>query len=131
MPLPSEHADELINAGIYFLQAVGRAYGSTPALEAWERLADAVDPDLKPAVFLAMLNGGASGHITIKNQGTANPIAVIKAIRTWDKGAPGLKEAKDMLDGLRDWGRPIKVNVAFANATQARRAFAELGCTVF
>lgn len=131
MDYTDSEQEELVSASLYFLRALGNVYGSGSAMETWERLADAIDPDLKGAVFAAMLSGTCGGYITIRDVSkTPNPVAVVKAIRTWDKDAPGLKEAKDKWDGLRNLGRPIKINVAERNANDARRAFMDLGCIV-
>lgn len=122
--------EELVSASLYFLRALGNAYGSGPAMDTWERLADAVDPDLKGAIFAAMLNGGQSGHITVSSYTGSNIVGIIKAIRTHDIRNLGLKEAKEMYVALRDYGRAIKLQVKPGRAEEIRQELRSYGCTV-
>lgn len=140
LPLPSAlvvnvddtdtEQEELVSASLYFLRALGNVYGSGPAMETWERLAGAVDPDLKGAIFSAMLNGGQSGYITVSSYTGSNVVQIVKAIRTHDIRNLGLKEAKDMYQALRDYGRSFKLQVRPGQAAGIRQELRGYGCTV-
>lgn len=121
---------ELVDASLYFLRAVGNVHGSQSAMDAWTTIADSIDPELKGLVFTAMLNGGTSGHITITKVDGNRAIQIIKAIRTYDKRMLGLKEAKDLWDAYRDFGRHIKIEVNHTMAERARKDLRDAGCTV-
>lgn len=122
--------DELVSASLYFLQALGNHYGSESAMEAWAKIADTVDPDLKAEIFSAMLTGSSGGFIKVVSLGTANGIELIKAIRTYDKRRLGLKEGKDMWVALRDRGEAINLQVEAKRASEARNILRGIGCNI-
>ena len=91
--------EQLVADAIGFMQSIVGHYGEQKGLEMWETIADACDPALKGDVFIKMLTGDFGGRITVKGvRPDANAVSCIKAIRSIDKRAPGLKEAKDMYD---------------------------------
>ena len=93
---------QLISDAIAFMQSVVRHYGEDRGMAMWEQMADFCDPALKGEVFIAMLTGQFSGRITLHGVSVgANAVACIKAIRSVDRRRLGLKEAKDMYDGLK------------------------------
>ena len=129
MAISEEHQNALVDASLHFMRALGNAYGSERAMEFWSTLSDTVDPDLKGLTFAAML-GGRTGELLVIRSLPLNPdkIAIIKAIRTWDKRMLGLKEAKDMIDGLSDFGKSIELEVTYQRVPGAREEFIRLGC---
>jgi hypothetical protein len=130
MPIPAEHQDKLVDAGLHFMRTLSDVYGSDRAMEFWSVLSDVVDPDLKGLTFQAMLTGRLGHIITIRgfNPGISK-VAVIKAIRTFDRKAPGLKEAMDVYNTV-EGGRPAQLEVNFEQLGNARKHFLELGCVI-
>jgi hypothetical protein len=104
MMLPEKHKEDLIGAGIGFMQTIADVYGPDKGMELWSTIADTIDPDLKGEIFMAMLTGNyRRDKIHVKNpfvSKMADKIAVIKCIRTYDRRKLGLKEAKDIADRL-------------------------------
>lgn len=120
---------ELTDSGLMFLRAIGNVYGSERAMEMWQQLADIVNPDLKGWTFEAMLLGRMESSIVITGLAIhVNKIGIIKAIRTWDRRSLGLKEAKDMLDGLIESGKEIVLEVNYNRVSAAANEFRTLGC---
>jgi hypothetical protein len=98
----TDNRAQLISDAIAFMQSIVRHYGEDKGMAMWERMADFCDPALKGEVFIAMLTGQFSGRITLHGVSVgANAVACIKAIRSVDRRRLGLKEAKDMYDGLK------------------------------
>ena len=120
--------DELVSASLYFLQTVGNIYGGEAAMAAWEKIADAVDPDLRGQVFKAMLTGSGRGNITIKSCDAMKAIPLIKLIRQYDIRNLGLKEAKDMWTDNRDNGVDINIKVQTDKSVAVREQLRNLGC---
>lgn len=123
------HSSELVDACLLFLQALGNEYGSQAAMDAWTKIADVVDPGLKATVFTAMLSGSTSAIITVTDVDRREVVPLIKAIRTYDRRKLGLKEAKEMWDGLRDNGTPIKLQITAGKVAEARDLLNTLNCT--
>lgn len=125
----SDQRRQLTDAGLMMLRAIGNVYGSDRALDMWNTIADTVDPALKLWTFEAMLLGRQECTLVI----TALPqfcdkIAVIKAIRSWDRRQPGLKEAKDMMEALAERGQEITLEVNYQRIDSAAADFRRLGC---
>lgn len=127
--LSRDQKRELTDSGLMFLRAVGNVYGSDRAMEMWHTIADAVNPDLKGWTFEAMLLGRMESSIVITSFAQfVNKISIIKAIRTWDRRGLGLKEAKDMYDGLIESGKEIVLEVNHNRVSYAAEEFRSLGC---
>jgi ribosomal protein L7/L12 len=108
----TDNRAQLISDAIAFMQSIVRHYGEDRGMAMWERMADSCDPALKGEVFIAMLTGQFSGRITLHGVGVgANAVACIKAIRSVDRRRLGLKEAKDMYDGLKFSGKSAIIEV--------------------
>lgn len=104
---------QLVADAIAFMQSLVRHYGESRGMETFERLADSADPELKGEVFIAMLTGQFSGRITLHSVADgANAVSCIKAIRTVDNRRLGLKEAKDIFDGLKYNGKTAVLEVS-------------------
>jgi ribosomal protein L7/L12 len=89
-------------------------------MEMWEKIADFCDPDLKGEIFMTMLTGEFTGRITVTGiQDHANAVSCIKSIRTVDKRKLGLKEAKDMYDGIRFNKKAFNLEVDSRNRNTA------------
>jgi hypothetical protein len=112
-----------------FLRAIGNVYGSDRAMEMWLQLADTINPDLKGWTFEAMLLGRMESSIVITNMAyNVSRIGVIKAIRTYDRRGLGLKEAKDMVEGLIESGKEISLEITYDKVPNAAQEFKILGC---
>lgn len=107
-----QHA--LVGAGIGFLQTVSDIYGAEKGIELWSTIADTVDPDLKGAVFMAMLKGDfRQDRITVRQafQGPIpNKVDFVKCLRALDRRRLDLKEAVDIANQLES-GKPVILEV--------------------
>ena len=120
---------QLVGDAIAFMQSIVRHYGEDKGMAMWERMADFCDPTLKGEVFIAMLTGQFSGRVTLHSvRDGANAVACIKAIRSVDKRRLGLKEAKDLYDGLKYNMKPATLEIT---ADNRRSAAAELRAAGF
>lgn len=102
--IPAEHKEEVVQTGISFMRSITEAFGTEVGLELWDTIATTLDPDVKGAIFFAMLTGDTSDRITIRSVtgNGANKVAVIKAIR--ECTGLGLRDAKDQADILMAGG---------------------------
>ena len=126
-----EARNELVHASLIFIRALGNVYDTETAMNMWQTISDTVDPELKGLTFAAMLQGYVGGDVVLTGlHPNANAVSVIKAIRTYDKRSPGLKEAKDLYDALRYNNTPARVEVTYQIAEKARKEFRNLGCVV-
>lgn len=108
--LPEQYRQELIGAGISFMQTVAEVYGAERGMELWGTIADTIDPDLKGEVFMAMLSGKYRQdtlHVRNPYMGLSNKVSIIKCIRTYDRRRLTLKEAKDISDQLDAGGSVV------------------------
>ena len=109
--IPDQHRHALIDASIGFMQTVADIYGAEKGQELWSTIAATIDPELKGAVFMAMLTGNYRlDKFTVKNPYLGpipNKIALIKCIRTYDRRNLGLRDAKDIADRLENGGSEI------------------------
>ena len=130
---------EIIETGFEFMRALISAYGDERATEIWDSFTDAIDPDIRREMLLAMLKTGGNLGKTISldkiNPGTAGNItsglvASIKALRTVVAGGMGLKEAKDLVEFVRDSG-PQRIAISdTVSRIDAMRTFRDAGCKV-
>lgn len=109
--IPDQHRHTLVDASIVFMQTVADIYGAEKGQELWSTIAATIDPELKGAVFMAMLTGNYRlDKFTVKNP-YLGPIpakvALIKCIRTYDRRNLGLRDAKDIADRLENGGSEI------------------------
>lgn len=99
--MTDEQRTALIAASTRYLLDIGRILDdSAAALEIFDRIGDAIDPDIKGEVLLSLLVDG-SGNVIRVARGTLNrvdAVALIRAIR--EITHLGLKDAKDIYDGL-------------------------------
>lgn len=103
MSLPEEHKTSIISNGLHFMRSITEAYGSEKGLELWEQITSVLDPEVKGQIFFAMITGTYNNKIELRGvDQDCNAVWCIKAIRQWS--GLGLKEAKDMLDRLRNRG---------------------------
>ena len=66
--LPEKHREDLVGAGIGFMQTIADIYGPEKGMELWSTIADTIDSDLKGEVFMAMLSGNyRRDKINVKN----------------------------------------------------------------
>ena len=109
--IPEKYREDLVGAGISFMQTITEIYGVDKGMELWNTIADTIDPDLKGEVFIAMLSGHyRRDKIYVKNPilgSVGNKVGLIKCIRTYDRRRLGLKEAKDIADRLDNGGSEV------------------------
>lgn len=130
MEITATQRQQLVDASLHFMRAIGNVYGSDRAMDMWNTIADTVNTDLKGWTFEAMLLGRVGDGIVITKLPTyPNKIGVIKAIRTYDRRNLGLKEAKDMYEELEGGNHtPITLEVTHERVGAARAEFLALGC---
>ena len=130
MELTATQRQQLVDASLHFMRAIGNIYGSDRAMDMWNTIADTVNTDLKGWTFEAMLLGRVGEGIVItKLSPYSNKVGVIKAIRTYDRRNLGLKEAKDMYDALEGVNHtPITLEVTHGRTKAAGAELAALGC---
>jgi hypothetical protein len=121
--IPEDHKTAIILDGIQFIRTITEAYGSDKGMELWDTIASTLDPDVKGQIFFAMITGEYQNklHISVRQPGPGQSfyaVPAIKAIRTVT--GHGLKEAKDMVDNLRDNGGRITLTVSADKYKQAR-----------
>jgi hypothetical protein len=109
--LPEKYKEDLVGAGISFMQTVADIYGAEKGMELWNTIADTVDPDLKGEVFMAMLSGNyRRDKLNVRNPFVGSihdKVALIRCIRNYDRRRLSLKEAKDIADRLDNAGSEI------------------------
>lgn len=116
--IPKDNEEDLLTAAINFLRAVTEAYGPDDGMKLWAGIADTIDAELKGKIFFAVLTGQYNSRIVLSRfDSTSNRIARIKSIRTITN--LGLKEAKDLDDGLMEHGIPIVINITPGNRAKA------------
>lgn len=114
-----ESRSQLIHDSISFMTSLVHHYGQEKGMAAWEKMADFCDPNLKGEIFMVMLTGDFSNRVTVTGvQDGANAVSCIKAIRSVDNRRLGLKEAKDLYDGLRFNSK--KFNLEIDNKARGR-----------
>lgn len=114
--MTDESRHQLIHDSISFMTSLVQHYGQEKGMEAWEKIADFCDPNLKGEIFMVMLTGDFNGRVTVTGvQDSANAVSCIKAIRTVDLRNLGLKEAKDMYDALRYNGKKFHLEIDSKN----------------
>lgn len=95
-----EHVDEdfqqIIQDGIHFLESIARYYGPEKSIEIWDKMGEAMGPDIKGRVFFAMLTGSGGNRVYVQAGNCNQAVAAIKAIRQGT--GLGLKDAKDAYD---------------------------------
>lgn len=128
--IPEVNRNELISAGIVFMRAITETWGPERGMEIWDKMAEAIDPDYKGAIFFSMLTGNNIGDLTITRVNESAAVASIKAIRT--VAGIGLKEAKDMFDRIRQYHKPERVTLNHEYKTARHLAISVLrdaGCS--
>lgn len=111
--IPQDHREDIIKSGMMFMRAIADAYGAEQGMQLWDTIATTLDPDVKGEIFLAMIRGHAPGRIRITAIDMlmlGHKVAQVKAVRA--ASGWGLKEAKDAVEGLTDWNRPIVIDCA-------------------
>lgn len=102
--------EELVNAGVQFLQAATRCLGAEAAQEVWQGITQHL-PELRGEVWNAMLMGFKGGQIVIRPSAhdSCNKVKMIKALR--QVSGWGLKEAKDAVFDLLDKNKAFIVTL--------------------
>lgn len=130
--IPEKHRTRLINDGIHFMRSIAEAYGVEDGMRLWKSISDTLDPELKGAIFFALLTGSTGGRILIRGLNDRESILIqkvsaVKCIRTYT--GFGLKEAKEICDEL--WmGKDRVIEVAPDRVRSATRDLLDLGFKV-
>lgn len=90
------HYEQIIVDGIHLLESIGRYYGPEKSIEIWDKMGEAMGPDIKGRVFFALLTGSAGDRVHIQRGNCDQAVTAIKAIRYGTN--MGLKESKDAWD---------------------------------
>lgn len=106
--IPEEYKDDIITAGIDFMNAITRAYGTEDGLALYDTIMASVDPDIKGQIFFALLIGDHGGSIRLKSveYSISNKIERIKAIRQVSDFS--LKDAKEYVE-IVESGEPKSI----------------------
>lgn len=114
--------DFVVADGVRFLESLGRAFGAERAMEMWEEMGQAIGPDIRAQVFMAMLtgSGGTGTRVRVRRGACTQAVPAIKSIRT--ATGFGLKEAKDIWDKSLD----EQAIVECSTSQQAHKLGAEL-----
>jgi hypothetical protein len=129
MMIPEGHKSNVISSGITFMRSITEAYGSEDGLKLWDAIANTLDPDVKGAIFFALITGDYQGEIIARGFSSPmqNYVECIKAIRSYTGW--GLKEAKEAADLIRD-GVKQTLTVSTDKRNEAIMAFRRLGFLV-
>jgi ribosomal protein L7/L12 len=96
----NDSADDMLNYviidGVRFLQSITQHYGTERGMAVWEKLGEAMGPEIKGQVFFALLTGEMPCQLRIRSGTCSDAVGAIKAIRHATN--MGLKEAKDAWD---------------------------------
>jgi hypothetical protein len=115
------------------MQTISSIYGPNRSQELWCAIADAIDPELKNEIFMTMLVGHyQSDKIKITNPyhgPLSNKVAVVRAVRKYDKRRLNLREAMNIADSLADAGTST-VEVEYQVQSDARAEFRQLGLVI-
>lgn len=121
---------ELIAAGIEFMRALTKIYGSEKGVEAWETIGATLGNDFKGAVLFSLLTGDHSCKLKMADIPAPHFVAVIKCVRTYT--GLGLKEAKDLCDKARTPGRFAEITLTSAKERHLMiKELKNFGCTAF
>jgi hypothetical protein len=129
MMIPEGHKSNVISSGITFMRSITEAYGSEDGLKLWDAIANTLDPDVKGAIFFALITGDYQGEIIARGFSSPpqNYVEYIKTIRTYTGW--GIKEAKEAADLIRD-GVKQTLTVPTDKRSEAIMAFRRLGFLV-
>lgn len=127
--IPEGHKSNVISSGITFMRSITEAYGSEDGIKLWDAIAGTLDPDVKGAIFFALITGDYQGEIIARGFSSPpqNYVDCIKTIRTYTGW--GLKEAKDAAYLIRDGVRQT-LTVPTDKRSEAVMAFRRLGFLV-
>lgn len=127
--IPEGHKSNVISSGITFMRSITEAYGSEDGIKLWDAIAGTLDPDVKGAIFFALITGDYQGEIIARGFSSPmqNYVECIKAIRLYTGW--GLKEAKETADLIRD-GVKQTLTVPTDKRSEAIMAFRRLGFLV-
>ena len=133
--IPELYRQQVISTAAQFVQSITKAYGADVGMELWDKISSVLDPSVKGDLFFEMIAGDINHQLVIKLAGPAahsnvNKIGLIKLIREHAVTKPGLKEAKDLVDALTAYGRPITILVSHHAVGVASSAVEYLGFQV-
>ena len=133
--IPELYRPQVISTAAQFVQSITKAYGADVGMELWDKISSVLDPSVKGDLFFEMIAGDINHQLVIKLAGPSahsnvNKIGLIKLIREHAVTKPGLKEAKDLVDALTAYGRPITILVSHHAVGVASSAVEYLGFQV-
>lgn len=125
--IDQEQKASLIQSSIIFMRAVTDIYGADKGMELFNTIADTVDSNLKGEIFVALIKGEYDGKIRIKEfYPSSSRVDMIRTLRALDARELGLREAKELVDYLRD-GNEITVHVRDINRIYAIKELTNAG----
>jgi len=89
---------QLVNSGLSFIRQITERYGVAEGAQIWENIMTHVDDEAKGAIMFAMLTGQTGSEIKLSKVPPDQLINAIRAVRI--ATGLGLKEAKDLVDGV-------------------------------
>ena len=129
--IPEEHKSDLISTGIGFLRTITAAYGAGKGMEVWNHMAEAIDPELKGAIFFSILVGDREDIIRIRGVSAIpqeyKKINAIKEIRSWT--GMGLTESKNVVVQA-ELGMSMTIHGQAATRSQTVSALREYGLII-
>lgn len=133
--IPELYRPQVISTAAQFVQSITKAYGADVGMELWDKISSVLDPSVKGDLFFEMIAGDINHQLVIKLAGPSahsnvNKIGLIRLIREHAVTKPGLKEAKDLVDALTAYGRPITILVSHHAVGVASSAVEYLGFQV-
>ena len=125
--LDQNKKDAVLSASMNLMQVITEVWGTDRGIELWDSIATTLGPDVKGALFFAMISGEGLGDVVLSRVNTNQAIPIIKTIRS--ATGFGLKEAKDIYYAARDRG-VVKFAVNPKNRMGLLRDLRGVGCTV-
>lgn len=128
--IPEEYKDRIVQDGLIFISTISAAYGAEEGIKLWEAISEAIDPDIKGEIFMAMLSGVLPGRIIIKGipanySHGVDRISFIRTIR--EHTGLGLKEAKEAMEKVWSGGEIKLVLSTDTTKGAAIRALRSIG----
>jgi hypothetical protein len=129
--IPEDYKDEIIAAGINFMNAVTRAYGTDEGLKLYDTIMASVDPDIKGQIFFSLITGIHGSSIILKGTqyGIGTLVQRIQAIK--EVSDLSLLDAKEYAESVaRAEPKSIPYHPSRMNLNAALKTLREVGFVV-
>lgn len=129
--IPEEYKDRIVQDGLIFISTISAAYGAEEGIKLWEAISEAIDPDIKGEIFMAMLTGVLPGRVIIKglpataSYSSVDRISFIRTIR--EHTGLGLRESKEAMEKVWNGGEVTLMLSADTTKGAAVRALRSIG----